>query len=72
MLAIDGQPATLHVGDKYPLVTNTISAEPATATTGQVYTPPPTFTFEDLGLLLKITPRIHGTGRIVAGCGRRV
>ena len=61
VLALNGQPASLHVGDKYPLVTNTyIGGSPTTATSGQVYTPPPTFTFEDLGLVLKVTPWING------------
>jgi general secretion pathway protein D len=61
VLALNGQPASLHVGDKYPLVTNTyIGGSPSTATSGQVYTPPPTFTFEDLGLVLKVTPWING------------
>jgi general secretion pathway protein D len=63
MVAIDGQASTLHVGDKYPLVTNQYIGGGGT-TTGQVYTPPPTFTFEDLGLVLKITPRIHGTDEV--------
>jgi type II secretory pathway component GspD/PulD (secretin) len=58
LVAIDGQPSTLHIGDKYPLVTNSyIGGSPGG---GHVFTPPPTFNFEDLGLVLKLTPRIHG------------
>jgi general secretion pathway protein D len=65
VVAQNGQPASLHVGDKYPLVTNTyIGGTPSTATSGQVYTPPPTFTFEDLGLVLKVTPWIHGPDEV--------
>jgi type II secretory pathway component GspD/PulD (secretin) len=65
VVAENGQPASLHVGDKYPLVTNTyIGGTPSTATSGQVYTPPPTFTFEDLGLVLKVTPWIHGPDEV--------
>ncbi len=59
VVAMDGLPATLHVGDKYPLVNNTYIGD--TSGGGQVYIPPPTFTFEDLGLLLKVTPQVHGT-----------
>jgi type II secretory pathway component GspD/PulD (secretin) len=65
VVALNGQPATLHIGDKYPLVTNTyIGGSPTTASSGQVYTPPPTFTFEDLGLVLKVTPWIHGLDEV--------
>jgi general secretion pathway protein D len=59
IVALDGQPSTLHVGDKYPLVSNAYIGN--TSGGGTVYTPPPTFTFEDLGLVLKVTPHIHGT-----------
>jgi general secretion pathway protein D len=62
VVAMDGLPATLHVGDKFPIVTNGYFG--ATSGTGQVFTPPPTFQFEDLGLVLKITPHIHGTDEV--------
>ncbi|MBZ5610120.1 MAG: type II and III secretion system protein [Acidobacteriia bacterium] len=58
VVAMDGLPSTLHVGDKFPLVTNTYIGN--TSGSGQVFAPPPTFTFEDLGLLLKVTPHVHG------------
>jgi len=62
IVAMDGLAASLHVGDKFPIVTNGYFG--ATSGTGQVFTPPPTFQFEDLGLVLKITPHIHGTDEV--------
>ncbi|HUA21366.1 MAG TPA: type II and III secretion system protein [Bryobacteraceae bacterium] len=58
LVAVDGLPATLHVGQKYPIMTSGYFG--STTTSGQTYTPPPTVNFEDLGLVLKITPHIHG------------
>jgi general secretion pathway protein D len=62
MLAMDGQAASLHVGDKYPIATNLYLGN--TSGSGQVYTPPPTFSFEDLGLSLKATPHVHGKDEV--------
>jgi Flp pilus assembly secretin CpaC len=55
--SLDGQPATFHAGDKYPIMTLGYFG---TVNPGEeVYRPPPTFNFEDLGLVLKITPKVH-------------
>jgi general secretion pathway protein D len=60
--SVHGQPATLHVGDKYPIMTagyfGPIEGE------GQVYTPPPSFNFEDLGMVVKVTPYVHGVEEV--------
>jgi len=62
LVASDGMPATLHVGSKYPIVTNLFSATTSTGgqTLNEAGIPPPTIQFEDLGLSLKITPHVHG------------
>jgi type II secretory pathway component GspD/PulD (secretin) len=54
---VDGQAASLHVGDKYPILT----AYYNTGVAGQTSNIPPAFNFEDLGLVLKVTPHVHGT-----------
>jgi general secretion pathway protein D len=57
--SVNGQPATFHVGEKYPIITQQYAGATPVGT-GTVYAPPPSFTFEDLGVQIKITPHIHG------------
>ncbi len=59
LMGVDGQAAQLHVGDRYPIITSVVSGT-GTNTTGS-YGTAPSITFEDLGIVLKVTPHIHGT-----------
>jgi hypothetical protein len=62
MRSLDGMPATFHAGEKYPIVT---LGYVGTITPGEdVFMPPPTFNFEDLGLGLKITPKVHDSKEV--------
>lgn len=56
--AVDGQPVSLNVGSRYPIATAQFLG--ATAAT----TPTPTVTYQDLGLVLKITPTVHDEGQM--------
>ena len=56
--ATDGQTAELHVGDRYPIAVNQYLGN--TGGSGQAFTPPPQINFEDLGVVVKVTPHIHG------------
>jgi len=58
VVALDGTATSFHVGDKYPVQNNAYIG--TNTGSGQVFAPPPSFTFEDLGLVLKVTPHIHG------------
>ena len=56
IVALDGQPASLHVGDHYPITTSSFSGTtPGQDAAGFA----PTIDFVDLGLVLKLTPTIH-------------
>jgi general secretion pathway protein D len=53
--SLDGMPASLLVGEKYPIVT---AKEIGSTSTTPYY--PTSFTFVDLGLTVKATPHVHG------------
>ena len=55
--SVEGLPASFHAGDKYPIMTVGYFGD--TSGGGSVFAPPPTFQFEDLGLVLKVTPKVH-------------
>ena len=58
--SVGGQPATFHVGEKYPVITQQYAGAVPAGNRGQVYAPPPSFTFENLGAEVKVTPHVHG------------
>jgi hypothetical protein len=61
----DGQTANLHVGEKYPIPTALYSgASASSSTSASLYNPIGSFTQEDLGLLLKVTPHVKGDGEV--------
>jgi general secretion pathway protein D len=62
LVAEDGLPATLHVGEKYPIITSGYFGN--TSGSGTVYTPPPTVSFEDLGLMIKVTPHVSSADEV--------
>ncbi|MBV8809944.1 MAG: hypothetical protein JO033_14830 [Acidobacteriaceae bacterium] len=62
MMVDDGGTATLHVGDKYPIPTALYMGSQQTAPS--IYNPIGQFTQEDLGISLKLTPRVNGEGDI--------
>jgi len=62
MRALDGQAATMHMGQRYPILSSGYfgtAGSAAAGTTSLGYVPLPSFTFEDLGLTLKITPSLQ-------------
>jgi len=60
--SVDGQQATLLVGERYPIQTGAYIGD--VTGPGKVYTPPPPITFEDLGVSLKLKPRVHNAREV--------
>lgn len=59
--SLAGQAASFHVGDQYPVMTVGYFGY----TYGlQAFTPPPSFQFADLGLVLKYVPYVHGPDEV--------
>lgn len=60
--SLDGLAANVHIGDKYPIITQTTGF----GGFGDINTQalPPNVQFEDLGLTLKITPHLHLGGEV--------
>src|SRR5262249_27887742 len=58
--SLSGQKATIHIGQKYPIITGGYGT--ATIASGQSgITPAPSFTYQDLGLSLTATPFVHNS-----------
>ena len=58
--SLNGQQASLHVGDKYPIITGRyLSSNPA-----DQLAVPASVNFEDLGLVLQLTPHVNGGGEV--------
>jgi len=62
VIAIDGQAASLHVGDSYPIITSGYLGGFTTNTGG--FTATPAVQYKDLGLVLKVTPTVHEGGEV--------
>jgi hypothetical protein len=57
--SVSGQQATLHIGDRYPIVQQSWGAGTTGTSTSSAYALTPSITFEDLGVVVKLTPRVH-------------
>ncbi len=60
--SLDGLPASLHVGDRFPVITAQFATGQSNSQNALAF--PPQVQFEDLGLTLKITPHIHANNEI--------
>jgi type II secretory pathway component GspD/PulD (secretin) len=65
--ATDGEAATFHSGEKYPVVTSFFSGTGTASGANQSLQTAPAYTFEDLGVVVKATPRIHGDAEVSLG-----
>ena len=66
---LEGQAASVTMGQRYPIATNSYFAtstttSPTSSTGTSTGTIAPSFSYEDLGLILKITARLNGTEEV--------
>jgi len=62
---LEGQPASMHIGERYPVASSTYSSSSLiTGSSSTSSTTIPQFTYEDLGLIVKVTARLHGTEEV--------
>jgi general secretion pathway protein D len=61
VIVADGQTANLHIGEKYPIPQSLYTGSTSSPS---IYNPIGQVTLEDLGIQLKMTPRIKGDGNI--------
>ncbi len=57
-----GQTANFHIGDKYPIAQTLYTGFQTSSPS--IYNPVGQVSLEDLGIILKMTPRVHGDGDI--------
>ena len=62
MVALDGQPSSLHVGDRFPVKTDSFST--LSGGNAQNQSLSGGIQFVDLGLVLKLTPTVHEDGEV--------
>lgn len=59
-----GIKADLRIGERFPVITATFTATTNDTDNPNFIAPIPSFNFEDLGLILALTPQLHGSGEV--------
>lgn len=59
--SVSGQQATMHIGDRYPIIQQAWGTGTGS---GSGFASVPSITFEDLGIVLKMTPRVHDSASL--------
>jgi general secretion pathway protein D len=65
--SVSGQQATMHIGDRYPVIQQTwgtSATAPPSSTSPTAFATTPSISFEDLGVVLKLTPRVHDSSSL--------
>ena len=63
--AVDGSEAEMNIGERFPIINASFSGPIGSDSGDQQFIKPiPSFTFEDLGLTLRVTPTIHSGSEV--------